>query len=243
MNNLEELTDISKILTILYIEDDDILRKKTSKILEDLFKIVDCAVDGKDGFDKYEEYYLKNRKYYDIVITDIKMPYMDGVEISKEIKKIKKDQHIIITSAHDESKYLIEFINIGIDKFIKKPFSLNNITDILLDVCKGLSDITEPIIKIEKNLIWCKNQKLLKLNKEIIKLSNSETKILDMLLSNIGQVFSKSDLYYCIKDDSFELELSEDSIKAIIKRIRGKLPKNLIANIYGQGYTIRNIPL
>ena len=126
------LKEVTSELSLLYIEDDDNLRKETAKLFGHLFKTVETAENGKIGLDKL------SRTYFDLVITDINMPIMDGVTLSKKIRENNHKQTIIVTSAHDESNYLLELINIGIDRFILKPLDMNTMTSALLSVCTNI---------------------------------------------------------------------------------------------------------
>lgn len=234
-----ELCNISNNISALYIEDDNNLLQTTQAMLNNIFHTVHTATNGKEGLEKYQEYYQQYDTYFDIIITDIKMPIMNGVELSKKIKKINSKQLIIVTSAYDDSKCLIDFINLGIIKFIKKPFTLNNVITILSDVIKELkSDYNKQDVTLSQEYTWnAQNKKLLKNNDEI-KLTNNEITIVDLLINNQGQLFSSDDFDYILQKDTLNKELSLHSIKAIIKRLRQKLPENIIENIYGQGYRI-----
>jgi len=238
MNNLEKLSQLTKDLVVLYIEDDLQLRQQTTKMLANLFKNIDTAQNGKEGWEKYQEYYQDHDKYYDLVISDIKMPIMDGVILSKKILDIHKKQIIVITSAHDESKYLIEFINMNINKFILKPFNLNTITTIFLELFETDSNILSNI-SIDEDYYWNQGLKKLYHLKEEVKLSYSEIEILNVLIKNRSKIFSNTDLLYVISTPNLSNELTEDTVKSAIKRLRKKLPKDTISNIYGQGYSIK----
>jgi two-component system chemotaxis sensor kinase CheA len=114
---------MTKNLDVLYVEDNISLREKTSMIFESLFKSVEVASDGLEGLDKY------NNNSYDIVFTDIRMPNLDGVDMSKAILETNPKQHIIAITAHNETELLEKLINIGIDSFIKKPIDTNQFVD------------------------------------------------------------------------------------------------------------------
>jgi len=101
--------------TILYVEDEEGIRKELSRFLDYNSSQLYIAIDGKDGLDKYKEFLP------DIVISDIKMPIMNGIDMVKEIKKINRTQHIIFTTAHNESKYFLEVIEMQVDGYILKP--------------------------------------------------------------------------------------------------------------------------
>lgn len=239
MENIEQLNKISKELTVLYVEDDFLVRSKTTSLLQNFFNHVDSANDGSEGIEKYENYFHKNRHFYDIVITDIKMPNLDGIGMSRAILEINPKQSIMVTSAYDDSKYLIEFINMGVKKFLQKPFTTNSVIDSLLSICTNLKNSEkQEILILDESHTWNPNDKTLEHEGKLIKLSFNELVILDLLISNQNKIFSGYDLYNSLKLDNIESEFSIDSIKSVIKRIRKKVPQDLIMNIYGQGYKI-----
>ena len=125
MKNLQNFTHR---LDILYVEDDPSSRKQLTEVFSLLFHSVTTAIDGQDAFTKY-----KNNTY-DIVITDINMPFINGIELIKKIKQQNKDQHIIIISAHNDSYYLLQAIELGIDSFIIKPLQIQQLKMVLKKV-------------------------------------------------------------------------------------------------------------
>ncbi|MBF0564024.1 MAG: response regulator [Nitrospirae bacterium] len=137
MINAKQLKECTKNLTVLYVEDDDRLREDTTKLLNNFYSEVHTATNGLEGIEKY------TKGSYDLIITDLNMPVMGGLEMSREIKSYNFEQAIIITSAYDESKYLIDLINIGVDTFILKPLDLQMFLAALYRVCKGISDAKE----------------------------------------------------------------------------------------------------
>ena len=132
-----------------------------------LFHTTQSAENGKVAL----EFLQKNK--YDLIITDINMPIMDGVTLSKKVKALYPTQSIIITSAHDESSYLLELIDIGIDKFILKPLNMYNLLHILTEVCTHIQNAK--LIKKYKKEIELSNIELGKKNEEL----QSLIKILD----------------------------------------------------------------
>lgn len=113
-----ELADMSKNLTVLYVEDELLIQKKTKLLLETIFLRVDTAINGEEGLNAYQT------KKYDLVITDIRMPKKDGISLIRDIKALNHEQSIIVTSAHDDSEKLLELICLGISSFIVKPMNM-----------------------------------------------------------------------------------------------------------------------
>lgn len=122
--------DISKMKSIvpLYVEDDENLKSEMLISLKRRFKKVLSASNGKEGL----ELFKKHRP--DVVISDIKMPVMDGIEMSRQIKKIEKNVPIIFTTAFSEVPYLLEAIKIGVSRYVQKPLKIKDLIEAIYDV-------------------------------------------------------------------------------------------------------------
>ncbi len=119
--DFKELYKYTQNLHLLYVEDDAGLRTETVEILEDFFASVDVCDNGKNGLEQYKTFFQQNSHYYDIVITDINMPVMNGIEMSEAIMDYNSKQSIFVVSAYNEPHYLTKLINLGVDKFLIKP--------------------------------------------------------------------------------------------------------------------------
>ena len=118
-------------LNVLYVEDDEGAREITKELLQEFVALVDIACDGESALQKYQGYHATHQKSYDLVITDINMPKMNGIELCREIQKILPEQPILVISAHNEFNHLVQLINLGITSFILKPIRLKNLSDTL----------------------------------------------------------------------------------------------------------------
>jgi len=134
------VNEYTKDLTVLYVEDNESLRNSTKKVFDNFFKHVDIAIDGDDGLEMYLEYRKEQGCYYDLVISDINMPLMDGIEMSKEILVHNSMQAIIFITAHNESSYLHDAIKMGASGFLIKPLVLDEFATMLYKVCQAISD-------------------------------------------------------------------------------------------------------
>jgi len=130
----------SKNLNLLYVEDDKSLRDATKKIFILYFKSVDTAENGEDGFDKFVHFKNENSKYYDLVISDINMPKMNGIDMCKKIKNENSDQSIVFITAYNESSFLHEAIKIGVDGFLTKPLDSDNLKAVLYKATQIISN-------------------------------------------------------------------------------------------------------
>ena len=125
MINAREIKKAAQGISVLYVEDDNDLRQNTARLLSTLFSSVTTAEEGQAGLEKYRQ------SNYDLVLTDINMPGMNGVKMAEQIKFLNPGQVIIVISAHDEAGYLLDLINLGVDYFILKPLDLNQFLTVL----------------------------------------------------------------------------------------------------------------
>ncbi len=146
MIDLKSLKQMSQTFKILYVEDDISIQKEMTQYLKKLFLEVHTAENGRDALNLY------NNNTFDIVITDLSMPVMSGLEMLKKIKQTNKDQPILITSAHNETKYMIEAIRLGVDGYIIKPFEYEQLN-------KELFKIVEKLKKYKENEEYKKSLK------------------------------------------------------------------------------------
>ena len=126
-----ELIQYTKKLKLLYVEDNEDSRKTTSLLLQEFFPNIVVAVDGEDGFEKFSTI-----KDIDIVITDINMPKLNGIEMISKIREVDNDIYIIVLSAYNESNYFIDSIKYGVDSYILKPLDIEQIVSALNQVIK-----------------------------------------------------------------------------------------------------------
>lgn len=130
--DFNEIYQYTKDLTVLYVEDNVDLQKETLFVFENYFNKVDTALNGAIALQMY------NNNKYDLVITDINMPIMDGETLIKEIKTLNMSQDIIVISAYSDSSRLISLIQHDISSFILKPIELTQLSNILYQTCKNI---------------------------------------------------------------------------------------------------------
>ena len=153
-------TNILKKLNILYVEDELSAAKKFTKILSKFFHNVYTAYNGKEGLDIFEN------KNIDLVISDINMPVMDGLEMSQNIRETCNDVPIILTTARTETDCLIKAIELNINSYILKPVFLNDLvgklnlvaqklqfkeTENILGQYKQVVDLSSIVMKFDLN--------------------------------------------------------------------------------------------
>jgi CheY-like chemotaxis protein len=134
------ILECSKELNVLYVEDDDALRNATKKIFANYFKTVETAIDGKEGLEKFLSYQDDNDACYDLIISDINMPYMNGIDMSMSIVAENPGQSIIFITAHDEASYLHSAIKVGANGFLNKPIDQDQLKTLLYKTTQAISD-------------------------------------------------------------------------------------------------------
>lgn len=100
---LKDLVSKTKQLKILYVEDNEQTRLQAIKVFDNFFEYITVAVNGEDGLNQYKD---KPSDYYDLIISDINMPSMNGMDMAKAILKINKYQNILFLTAYNNSDYL-----------------------------------------------------------------------------------------------------------------------------------------
>lgn len=236
-----------KDITVLFVEDDENIRKETSELLQDIFKKeIIVAKDGVDAIEKYKGYKSSNGKYVDLVISDILMPNMNGVELTKEIYKENNDQEVIILSAHNQADYLMELVNIGIAQFIVKPLDFDLFIEVVFKVSKEIYAKNNEIEQIEQvglvqignGLSWDNSKEQLFLEDELIKLTKKELLLVKLLLSNPEKTFTNEEILNHVWGDDLDSSPSIKNLKNIVWKLRKKVELLEIENIYSFGYRI-----
>ncbi len=242
MINSKELLNYTKNLSIIFAEDHDDLRENTTDILKNFFKEVDSAKDGQQALEMYNEFYQKNGKHYDLVLSDIQMPKLDGIELTKKLYEINSSQMIIILSAFDDTHYLLPLINLGIEQFIKKPVDYQEFLKTLLSSTKKLQLIktstvaSNQAVQLNSAFRYEKNNGTLFNNNKSIYLTKYEIIFMKLLTSEVGKIYSNNDIVnnYTEQNESMEYQ----NIRKLVSKLRKKLPKGSLESIYGVGYRI-----
>ena len=117
---------------ILFVEDEPVVRFELKRFLERYSSEVITAENGEEGLALFKKYTP------DIVVTDIKMPKMNGIEMAKKIKKDSPDQTIIFTTAHSDNSYFLEAIEMQVDGYILKPVDLGLLKKKINDICRNM---------------------------------------------------------------------------------------------------------
>lgn len=155
----KHLKEIAFEMNLLLVEDDLDLQLQMKVFLSRFFGRIDTANNGAEALLRYKE------RRYDLILTDLTMPIMGGIEFSKKIHDIDATQRILVLSADSESANLIELINIGIDSFLLKPIDMERVIQQLNKTCQAIYD--HKMLEYFSNMLEETNKELRKSNIEL----------------------------------------------------------------------------
>jgi len=217
-------------IDILFADDETEARHSYTAYLETHFHTVHEASDGEEAWQQYLQH--KPR----IVLLDILMPKMDGLEVARKIRRQDKDTRIILLTAYLSEARLLEAVELGLTRLLPKPFGRQELNDALN---KATSELEQKnILSLPEDHDWNQCTCQLFCRHRHIKLTPNESKLMQLLASGPGQVFSKDALEFHLWPELLEASEATARLKALIKRLRSKLPPNTIENLYGEGYRL-----
>ena len=156
--DINEIQAQTRSMRALYVEDDNEVRQQTAKILRLFFhQVTDCG-DAQEGIDKFKA------SKADIVFTDINMPGMSGLEMLERIKQIDHSVKTVIFSAYDESKFFTKAISIGVDGYILKPFTTEDLLSVLEKITQSIETKPGKFIYLSGDFVWDKQSLTLSLS-------------------------------------------------------------------------------
>ena len=221
--------NINEKIKVLYVEDDEIARENGVEYLENYFEQIFEASDALSALKLYEE--IKP----DIIITDIQMPKLNGLEFIKKIREKDKKTQVIVLTAFSHKDYLFQAIELQLVKYLTKPIKEKELQEAIFLCIETIENDSSNIINLSENSSFDIYNKTLICDKELIKLRTKELDLLTLLLKNQNRYVSYEEIENIVW---YESAMSKDALKTVIKNLKSKLPKNTISNLSGTGYKI-----
>jgi DNA-binding response OmpR family regulator len=213
---------------ILLIEDNETLAKGVSKKLKEIGYIVDIFNDGEDGL------YAIEISAYDLLILDLGLPIIDGIEIIKRLRSSQQNLPILVISARDKLDQRILGLSTGADDYLCKPFELDEVIARVQALLRRSKNQITNIIAYN-DLLFNTQTLILTKESELIDLSKRELKIFQFLLQNQNAIVSKDNIVDHIT--TIDDEFNPTAIETYISRLRKKLGDSInIKTVRGLGY-------
>ena len=212
---------------LLYVEDEAGIQENIHEILDCIFKNIYLASDGEQAFKIYED------KKPDLIITDIKMPKLNGIELIKRIRKIDSKVRIIITSAHTDLNYMLDAAELHLVKYIVKPITEPKLTEALEGFIESFEGTK--VYNLMNSWIYDESKSIVKSPEEEFVLTKKENAFLKLLIVK-KRLITYEEIENILWDDN--TVMTQNALRLFIKNFRKKLPSNMLKNVQGSGYRL-----
>ncbi len=215
--------------TLLFVDDEVMIRRIATTVLKPYFLEVYEAKDGVEGLAMYHE--LKP----DIIISDIEMPEMNGLEFCRHIRKEDKHTPIIINTAYTTTAYLLEAVQLNLINYLSKPIKEEELFK-ALNLCFEHIALQRPsVVKINRTDSFDMLNHTLVKEDRLIPLTEYQHKLLFLLIKNQGRIVSYEEIEQFIW---FDKAMSSDALRSLVRDVRKIVGKEAIENISKYGYRI-----
>ncbi len=217
-----------KKLTILFVEDEAIIRTQIADTLKVFFNDVIVANNG------HEALQLLSQNNIDIILSDIKMPMITGLDLATKVRLSNSSIPIILLSSYSDQDTLLKAVNIGIDGYVLKPIQLDDLLQTFENVLKRKIPIRR-IFTFADGLIYNMLTEELYKNGELIDLGKKERMLLKLFIDNYEKTLTKDEIVSYI----WELdEVTESALKNLLNRLRTKIGFDIIVSVKGNGWRL-----
>lgn len=217
-----------KNLSILYIEDEKQIRDRLADTLRLFFKTVYPFSNAEDALEFY------NQNKVDIILSDISLEQLNGIELAKLIRKENKKIPIILLSAHTNTEYLLEASKLKLVEYLTKPITFTQLENALINGAFEILENGNYMLSFGNNIIYDVQHNTLYENDIEKKLTVSEIKLLNFLIKNKHKTVSMEEIKNNIWEDPYYA--TETAFKSLLHKLRTKIGKNSIKNVSGVGY-------
>ncbi|MAD41023.1 MAG: DNA-binding response regulator [Arcobacter sp.] len=216
-------------LTLLYAEDEVGIRENIADSLRYYVKEVYEANDGEEGYNLYLE------KTPDIILTDIRMPNVNGIEFIKKVRQTDKKTPVVMITAHTDKEYLLQVVELHMEKYIVKPLELDELFE-ALDKCISILDSNRTVtLKVDESYRYDYDLKELKYKDESIVLNKKEMTFLEVLISDQSRIVNYEEFQDKVWGDDI---MTDSALRSLVRNLRKKLPTDIIFNLSGVGYRL-----
>lgn len=216
--------------TILLVEDEEVIRENIASMLGFFFKKVYTACDGFEGLDQYEEHLP------DIVMTDLKMPNMGGFELLEELKKRSSHAYTIIVSAHTDKELLIQAIHDGVDRYLVKPLTEDELFDAFNAYLDKIDNEMPDSVRLSEHVTINFDRAEATMDDQTAHLNKKEMLLLKLLLLDVERIFTYEEIENQVWGSK---SMSLAALRSVVRDLRKKIGQEFIVNISGTGYRMQ----
>lgn len=224
-------------MRILVVEDEESLALKIKNVLESEKHQVEVAFDGDDGLD------LALTEEYDLLILDILLPGMNGIQILKDVRKEGFKMPVLLLTAKNRVEDKVNGLDAGADDYLTKPFALPELLARVRSLLRRASDEKSAVLSVADIELNTSTHEV-KRGKEMVSLTAREYAILEFLLYNKNRVLSRLSIAEHVWGDNFDMFTMTNFVDVHIKNLRKKIDDNrekkLIQTIRGVGYIVKD---
>jgi len=215
--------------TLLFVEDEVMIRRIAISFLKSYFVEIYEAKDGEEGLTLY------NKHKPDIIITDIEMPKINGLEFCRIIRQGDKSTPIIISTAYTTTEYLLEAVKLNLINYLPKPIEEEALFEALNSCFEHIEREHPSVIKLNKTDSFDMLNHTLVKGDELVPLTKYQHELLFILLKNQGRIVAYEEIEQFIW---FDKVMSSDALRSLVRDVRKIVGKETIANISRYGYRI-----
>lgn len=219
---------ILKQLTLLLVDDTPGSSAAMYSLLSNQFNTVTLAHDAERALELLAE------RPIDMVITDICLPGMDGLELIGQLRQSGDMVPVIVVSAHSDNEYLMRAANLQIDGFVSKPLTGSKLNTALKNALRRLEHVVTPV-QLNSSVSYHPLHKTLMVDGVEVSLGSKESRLLEFLVKNRHRLVSKQEIYDSVWQGE---EASESALKNLLAELRKKLRYDIIRNRHGAGWIL-----
>lgn len=222
------LSLILKHLNLMLVDDNHHTHAELYSLFSPMFKSITLAQDAETALSHFDA------KPIDLIITDIKMPGIDGLTFVERIRSVTTEIPIVVLSAHTDHEYLFRAANLQVDGYITKPLNFKKLESALTRAVSRLENRTKPI-HITRAISYHPLLKSLHVDEREVSLGNKECALLELFLYNRHKIVCKQDIHDALWPDEI---VSESALKNLLNELRKKLQYDVIKNRHGRGWIL-----
>ncbi len=223
-------TESLKNLTLLYVEDDEEVRRNAVEYLSRLCKEVYEAENGKDAIRVWRE------QKPDIIIADISMPRLNGLDMAQYIRTHDPDVQIIIATAYTDTDYLMQAVELQLVKYLVKPITKEKLMAALEKSLRQIEDKSKFALPMSEDCSFNAYTSSIVCGDTETHLTKNETLFLSLLARHHTRVVHYEEIENAVWPDG---GMSQDAVRSLVRALRKKLPEGVIENVSGVGYRLK----